>query len=76
MNRALLRTDFREPKPLIYSGPVLLTRYIGKGKLTMGGPYANAQVAMQASDVDVWIGNGDGTYHSQDGRTLIEKPLT
>lgn len=65
----------REPKAIttIHTGPVFLTRYIGKGKLTMGY-YPNADMAKLASDVAVWISNGDGTYRSEDGRDLIEKP--
>ncbi len=54
------------------TGPVFLTRYIGGGKLTMGGPYASAQAAMLASDIPIWLANGDGSYRSQEGRDLIE----
>lgn len=51
-------------------GPVDLIKYIGKGKLTMG-TYASATAAMLASDDAVWINQGDGTYRTQDGRTVI-----
>lgn len=60
---------------LVKTEAVSLIQYIGKGKLTMG-QYANAHVAMLASDVPTWISNGDGSYRSQDGRTLIERVKT
>ena len=60
----------RHPVQLNPGNPVYLLEYVHGELLTMGGPYWNADVAKQASDVGKWI-EIDGGWRSEDGRTLI-----
>lgn len=55
--------------------PVDMVKYIGKGKLSMG-TWPSAQAAMLASDDAVWINQGDGTYRTQDGKSVIQPVKT
>lgn len=56
---------------LVQTDPVSLSTYIGKGRLTMGF-YPSASVAMEASEIGGWVCQGDGTWRSPDGRSVIE----
>jgi hypothetical protein len=63
----------RHPVQLNPGNPVYLLEYVHGVLITSGGPYWNADVAKQASDVGKWIELPDGAgWRSEDGRTLIQ----
>jgi len=73
--RLVERDDDMEPDML--SGPVSLSTYVGGGKLTIGF-FPSVWSARHASEEgpDAWIDQGDGTYRSRDGRSVIEPVST